>query len=186
MADWVAQLLAKMGAPDNGVTRSALYGWADSEGMPAWENNWLATTLDCCGCSKVNSSGVCAYPDVPSGVEAIWQTLQGSAYSSIVYWFKRGDNIREIYAAINQSPWCSGCQNGHYPVVLYDSISRGGNPPTPTGGPGGSVTAPEPLPPVTPTPDDWSHHIRRTGNEFHTASRLLYYYRDRIGRATRT
>lgn len=183
MADWVSVLLGKMGAPDNSTTRSAMYGWADSEGMPASENNWLATTLNCCGCSPINSSGVCSYPSVDDGAEAIWQTLQGSAYSGIVYWFRQGNNIREIWAAINQSPWCGGCQNGKYPVVLYDSIAGGGTPPPTGGGPGGTHQAPEPLPPMTPKPDDWSGHIHRTGREFHNLARKLYGYRDSIRHA---
>lgn len=185
MADWVSQLLAKMGASDNGTTRSALYGWADSEGMPASENNWLATTLDCCGCAKINSSGVCSYPDVASGVEATWRTLQGSAYDSIVYWFRQGDNIREIWSAINQSPWCGGCQNGKYPVVLYDSIASGGNPPPTGGGPGGSRRGPPPLPPVNVESDDWSHHVRHTGREFRGIAARLRGYTVTIRQASR-
>jgi len=176
MADWRALLLSKMGAPNNNVTSLALYYWAASEGMPAWENNWLATTLSCCGGHSVNSVGVKAYPTVADGVQATWQTLEFGAYSSVVSTFRQGKSLTAIYDAINGSPWCGGCQNGHYPVALYDYLTgRGGGPP-PGGGAGGGGTLPLPPPPSSDTADDWSGHVKRSADQFLHIGHALQIY----------
>lgn len=128
---WESDLLAAMGAPANNVTVTALQLWAQSEGTPDSWNNWLATTLNCCGCSPVNSAGVCAYPTESDGVSATWQTLQGGAYGDVVAAFQAGTSLASIWSAINASPWCSGCQNGDYPIALYDYLQGKTGPPAP-------------------------------------------------------
>lgn len=122
--DWRELLLSAMLAPVNTLTVDALQWWADSEGMPAWENNWLATTIDGYGGRVVNSAGVKAYPTVLDGVNATWATLSYPVYRPVVTAFRAGSGLENIWSAVNASPWCNGCQGGKYPVVLYNHLSQ--------------------------------------------------------------
>lgn len=133
--DWEQRLLKIMGAPDTADNETALSYWAQSEGTPSSWNNWLATTENCCGGVDVNSAGVKAYPNIGSGINATWATLQGGAYTHIVSAFRNSASLGTIWSAINQSPWCGGCQNGLYPVALYDILKTGGHVPTPSNPP---------------------------------------------------
>ena len=125
--DWRYRLLHKMGASANSTTISCLNLWAKSEGMDSRYNNWLATTMNCCGGVSINRVGVRAYPNLDMGVEATWRTLSGTRYRGVVAAFRRGGPAMAIWRAIHDSPWCSGCQGGHYPVVLYNALT-GSNP----------------------------------------------------------
>lgn len=120
--DWRGLLLEAISAPLSELNVSALQWWAESEGMPAWENNWLATTIDGFGGRVVNSAGVKAYPSVQEGVAATAATLRYGAYRNVVAAFQAGQSLVDIWSAINSSPWCSRCQNGLYPVVLFDNL----------------------------------------------------------------
>jgi len=127
---WETDLLAKMGASTSSPSNvTSLQLWAQSEGVPDSWNNWLATTQDGYGGINVNSDGVKAYPTESDGVAATWATLQDAAYKNVVSAFRQNQGEQEIWDAINASPWCGGCQSGHYPVALYDYL-YGGNPPT--------------------------------------------------------
>lgn len=128
--DWRGLVLQALGAPLSELNVSALQWWADSEGMPAWENNWLATTIDGFGGYAVNSVGVKAYPSVQAGADATVATLMGGAYSHVVNALRDGSSLVEIWSAVNSSPWCAHCQNGLYPVVLFDNLHA-----TPTASP---------------------------------------------------
>lgn len=136
---WYDDLLSRMGAPDSEPSKISLQLWAQSEGVPDSWNNWLATTEPCCGCVQVNSAGVCQYPSESAGVTAIYNTLQGSAYLAVVDAFVSNAGASQIWDAVNGSPWCSGCQNGHYPVALYNYLGGHGAPPPSPGG-GGQPT----------------------------------------------
>jgi Putative peptidoglycan binding domain len=120
---WESDLLAKIGAAATANKITALSLWAQSEGTPASWNNWLATTLDGYGGIDVNSDGVKAYPTETDGVDATAATLQGGAYSGVIAAFRGSGNYDAIWSAINASPWCAHCQNGQYPVALYDYIN---------------------------------------------------------------
>jgi len=135
-------VMEDIGGPYNANTLDALLLWAESEGTPDSWNNPLATTLDCCGGTDVNSDGVKSYPTVNDGTSATWQTLQGSAYSAVVKAIRDNASWSDIWSAINASPWCSGCQNGLYPVALYDAIKAGGHIPAPAPGGGGGGGTP--------------------------------------------
>jgi len=140
---WYDDLLSKMGAPDSNASTTALQLWAQSEGVPASWNNWLATTEDGYGGVIVNSAGVKAYPTETDGVDATYATLQGSAYNGVLDAFRGNEGAQEIWDAVNGSPWCGGCQAGLYPVALYDYLQgkggvapAGGGQTEPTIGPG--------------------------------------------------
>ncbi len=127
--------------------RLALDLWASSEGMPAWENNWLATTLDGYGGTAVNGVGVKAYPTEDAGARATAGTLVLGYYTAVLNAFKQDAGLAALYIAINASPWCGGCQGGSYPIALHDYLSGGGNispsnPPAPS------------APPAQPNPQD--------------------------------
>jgi hypothetical protein len=119
-------LLHAMGAPANNRTIGAMQYWAASEGMNPAYNNPLATTEPGYGGYTVNNVGVRAYPTEADGVAATWATLQNGYYNGVVAAFRRDAPWAQIWQAINQTPWCGGCQNGRYPVALYDAL--GGNP----------------------------------------------------------
>lgn len=131
--DWHVIVLELIGATVTNVNYDALQWWAESEGVPASWNNWLATTENCCGGVDVNSVGVKAYPSVADGAQAIANTLAYSAYSAVVRTLRDGNSLYGIWLAINQSPWCGGCQNGLYPVVLWDNVGSQAPPPPPPG-----------------------------------------------------
>lgn len=139
--DWRYGVLHALGAPDTAVNLDALSWWAESEGTPASWNNWLATTLGGYGGRDVNSAGVKAYPTLDDGIAATAATLRGGAYFRVVDALKAGNSLTAIWDAVNASPWCYGCQAGHYPVVLYDHLGSKPPPPPPPphtgGGPSG-------------------------------------------------
>ncbi|MGH7239405.1 MAG: hypothetical protein ACREHG_04975 [Candidatus Saccharimonadales bacterium] len=120
--DWRVAICDILGAPSSGTNLTALSEWAVSEGMPAQYNNWLATTENGYGGRVVNSVGVKAYPSVEQGAAATVKTLSNGRYNDIISALRDGTSLTRIFAAINQSPWCGGCQSGHYPVALYNYI----------------------------------------------------------------
>lgn len=138
-------VMEKIGGKFSATTLTGLELWAQSEGTPDSWNNPLATTLSCCGGTDVNSSGVKSYPTENDGIDATYNTLTGGGYDAVVTAIRDNQSLTDLWTAINASPWCSGCQNGDYPVALYDYIHGGGKQP---GGPGGSP----PPPPAGPPP----------------------------------
>lgn len=118
---WQADVLNGIGAPVTATGVRALTLWAGSEGMPAWENNWLATTEPGFTGTPINATGVRAYPTEPKGVAATVATLDGLSYAAVVDAFKNGGQLVSVWSAVNSSPWCSGCQSGHYPVQLWQA-----------------------------------------------------------------
>lgn len=142
MADIYAMILHKINAPVNSVTYSALTDWGISEGIPADWHNPLATTENCCGGVSMNSDGVKKYPSDSNGAEATAITLLFPAYDAVVHALQAGTSMFDIWKAINQSPWCKGCQKGKYPVVLYDHLGVTIPPPGGGGGHGGGGHGP--------------------------------------------
>lgn len=145
MASWEHDLLVAMAAPADATGNlTALQLWAASEGMPPSENNWLATTEPGFGGRVVNSAGVRAYPSQAAGVAATWATLSGRAYMNVVTAFRDVAGLGAVWAAVNASPWCGGCQSGLYPVALHNALS-------------GRIHIPRP-PSSTPPPPPRPHH----------------------------
>lgn len=120
--DWRALVLDQLGAPTSDDNVRALQLWHQSEGTPEDWNNWLATTIDGHGGRIVNSAGVKQYPTVEDGVAATVATLRLSYYDLVVKHLQTGAALVDIFSAINQSPWCGGCQGGHYPLVLWEFV----------------------------------------------------------------
>lgn len=121
--EWRRQLLADLHAPATNINLRALSAWAMSEGMSPAYNNPLATTLPATGSHPINSDGVQAYQTTQQGAEAIADTLTGSTgqgYEEIIAALRQGTDSHQIWAAINKSKWCAGCQEGKYPVALYN------------------------------------------------------------------
>lgn len=143
MADILTLIISKIGAPLNTVTYTAIKLWAESEGMASSDNNPLATTYACCGGVSINSDGVKRYPTVANGAEATAITLLLKPYAEVVSAFQAGKSMGDIYTAINASPWCARCQNGHYPIALYDALGAGFKPISPPGGGGGGSGNPQ-------------------------------------------
>ena len=123
---WEADLLAGIGAPasDDNVLVCDL--WAASEGTLAHNNpfavsgHFRGATTCLAQCGTANE--VMAYDTLEHGVEATWAFLGGSYYSGIVGAFRADAGPAALYAAINTSPWCSGCQGGHYPIALWNYL----------------------------------------------------------------
>lgn len=141
---WIPLLEEAMGWPDFGYVCTALNLWANSEGLPDYAHNWLAEeTYD------TNSRA----PDPPysapfysgpngvgDGISALYNFLQGSNYNEIRAAFKQGTDIVRMFNAINSSPWCAGCQGGHYPIQLWNYIG-GSGPLAPPGSPQAAIDA---------------------------------------------
>lgn len=129
MTTWRTELLRYIAAPKSSANLTALALWAQSEGMPAWENNPLACGTTHPGSYAVNADGVQAYPTVIVGADVIGWTLLRAPYTAISAALISDAGMPAVYLAVNASTWCKGCQSGHYPVALYQAI---GSPATAT------------------------------------------------------
>ena len=143
---WEYDLLKALGAPASQPNLTALNLWAQSEGSVT--NNPLATSGKGAGASACvaqcgSTSPIYEYATEAQGVAHMASFLQGSNYTAIVRAFVQNSGLAAIYQAINNSKWCSGCQNGQYPIDLAKQV--GGNTIVPasstvgtgTGGPAG-------------------------------------------------
>lgn len=147
---WEVALLEGIGAPIDHTTVTAIDAWAASEGT-AWANNPLAISGINPGAVKCiaqcgSSSPIMQYNNMSNGVAATVAFLLNNNYSTLVQNFRlatfqaeQADNasklepggpgaaasglLSDIWASINASGWCRGCQGGHYPAVLLDVIN---------------------------------------------------------------
>ena len=106
----------------NGVTIDALNLWAQSEGSTA-ANNPLAEETFYPGALSTPGWVGPSYDNWSDGAIATARFMKGSYYTQVVHQLGLGANLADIYAAINESPWCAGCQGGHYPEALYAVVS---------------------------------------------------------------
>ncbi len=122
---WQQDVLAWIQAPNTGGNVAALSLWAQSEGMPGYVYNWLATTEDWPGATLWNSDGVKIYASYLDGVAATGTTIL--QYDQITAGFREniGDQF-QLWDYINKSSWCAGCQNGHYPDAFYKYLQGTG------------------------------------------------------------
>lgn len=144
---WEIDLLTAIGAPLTPTNLNALNYWGQSEGT-AGSNNPLAVSgkfpnatkcLAQCG----TGSPVYAYATEADGVaaNASFLTGNGGAYKNVVQAFVKNQGLQAIWAAVNGSGWCKGCQSGKYPSVLYGAL--GGNaPPISQAGQGAGTSTP--------------------------------------------
>lgn len=129
---WQTDLLAAIGAPTTGpggqANVQALNAWAQSEGNSPSYNNWLSVSGRYPGAGKCiaqcgGTSPIYTYDTEADGVAATASFMKGSYYTGIIKAFQTNNgNVPPIFTAINQSKWCSGCQNGEYPVDLYKLV----------------------------------------------------------------
>jgi len=138
---WETDLLKALGAPPSQANLTALNLWAQSEGSVT--NNPLATSGRGAGATKCvaqcgSSSPIYEYDTEANGVAQMSQFLKGGYYTAIVRAFQQDAGMAAIYQAINNSPWCKGCQSGHYPVDLSQAVGGGGPSTSPTVGTGGT------------------------------------------------
>jgi hypothetical protein len=135
---WIVSVQKAIGGPVSKVVATAYQAWADSEGMPDSANNPLAATDVYPGSLPYNSAGVQRYPNLAALVAVYKRKLTSTTYKAIGAALKNAEDLEAIYVAINKSPWCSGCQKGHYPVELYNAVY-------------GHVASPLPNQPVQPS-----------------------------------
>jgi hypothetical protein len=137
-ASWEAQTLSKGGWPETAINEYALSLWADSEGVSVFANNPLAATDKLAGSTPYPPSPIVqVYVSLDQATTLYKNKFTSSTYKAIGAALAKGDDLEAIYQAINQSPWCAGCQGGHYPVSLYNAVY-------------GSVAPPKSAPPVQP------------------------------------
>ena len=142
--DWEYQVLAGLGnTTPSAAQLQALSLWQQSDGTNPNQYNWLATSLKG---SAYPTSGVIAtnggnaipaYASQAVGVAATVATIKGS-FPAIAVVLGKGNTVslQGIFAVINASSWCKGCQGGLYPVALADFINA-----RPGTFPGGAVPA---------------------------------------------
>lgn len=123
---WETDLLTGIGAPLSDANYQALALWGASEGT-ASSNNPLAVSTRFPGATHCiaqcdGSSPVFAYDSMADGVNANISFLQ-HGYDGIISAFQQDAGLVPIWAAINASSWCKGCQNGHYPNALYQQLN---------------------------------------------------------------
>lgn len=137
---WADTVLRKLTAPISGIQVEILDLWAQSEGMPASANNWLACGTPWPGSRPYNSSGVQIYGTFNAGSSAIAWSLNHPPYVPIANGFRRAPGLVTMWKLINASPWCPSCQTGRYPVALWTAAGRPSQ-----GTPVGASTPPEPV-----------------------------------------
>ena len=125
---WEEALLIQMGAPLTTGNLQALAFWNQSEGMGG-TNNPLAISGKYPGATTCltqcnSSSPVYAYDTIDNGVAATNAFLQGSYYTGVVKAFQQDAGITGIWQSINNSPWCTGCEGGKYPGVLFSALNN--------------------------------------------------------------
>jgi hypothetical protein len=121
---WATTVLRKLQAPISASGVEVLDLWAQSEGMPDWTNNWLACGTPWPGSRPYNSAGVQIYATYNSGTSAIAWSLDHPPYTAIADGFRAVLGLVAMWKIINTSPWCRGCQTGHYPVALWTAAGR--------------------------------------------------------------
>jgi hypothetical protein len=142
VADWITLTLSDLGAPDTSTNRAALQEWAESEGMPASANNPLAASDKIAGWTPTPGFSEPTYPSIEAAASLYASKFQTLTYDAIGFALREGNDLNTIYEAINQSPWCSGCQGGHYPIVIYQQLFGGaGAPPVQQQRPAGTGVA---------------------------------------------
>jgi cell wall-associated NlpC family hydrolase len=134
---WEAALLEAIGAPVNATNLTALALWTQAEGTSG-SNNPLAvggtgpgatSCLAQCG----SSTPIMAYDTMADGIAQTAKDLQSPSfgYPAIVTAFQSTtDNnsqpsqqgLATIWASINASSWCSGCDGGTYPNTLHNVL----------------------------------------------------------------
>lgn len=124
--DWRRDVLGLIGAPATATNLSALSLWAQSEGLPDWYHNWLATFRKTPGWGPARTGfSPPYYASTNQGAMATAMTIAQSNMAPIRRALQAGTTLGNIWAAVNQSPWCGGCQTGHYPIVLEQAIGSG-------------------------------------------------------------
>jgi hypothetical protein len=126
-----------MGWPDDPAVSLALDLWSRSEdGTYVMQNtchNYIAIIWPPSGLKPWNSfkcgNSIChvqCYGDELAGVDATYRFLNQSDFGILdtemhePYWKGK---LEKIFYAINGGAFCSGCQGGHYPIMLYDYLA---------------------------------------------------------------
>ena len=120
---WIVALQKAIGGPMNSIVVEAYEDWAASEGMANYANNPLAATDAYPGSTPYPPSPtVQVYPSLAALVDVYKRKFESATYAAVGKAFEQGSSLEAIYEAINASPWCGGCQGGHYPVDLYNAV----------------------------------------------------------------
>lgn len=140
-ASWESQLLAALNAPQSQANLDALALWAQSEGVAAGANNPLATTDHAPGSTPYPPApAVQQYVSVAQMVSVYVGKFESTLYAAVGAALKNDAGEAAVWHAVNQSPWCAGCQGGLYPSALHAAaFTTGAQPPV---GPAGLTTAP--------------------------------------------
>lgn len=124
---WESIFLQAIGAPVTPTNVAILDAWDKSEGTLG-SNNPLAISGNHPGATSCiaqcgSSSPIMAYATIQQGTLANAQFLLNNNYAAVVKAFQNpsadpATQIQQVWAAINQSGWCKGCQGGKYPEFL--------------------------------------------------------------------
>lgn len=143
---WQRYFLGLIGAPASDHNVRVCDLWASSEGVLdknnpfACSGKYPGATVCIAQCGT--ASEVWAYDTIEHGCEAAANFLTGSYYANVLTKFRTDAGEAAIWTAINESPWCSGCQDGKYPIDLYNYVQAH---PTPS--------------PDPPQPEDTMQHV---------------------------
>ena len=127
--DWRHFLLRAIGAPVNAVTLGSLTAWAHSEGVVPGCHNHLAATDQIPGSRPGPNDLVPCYIDEGTMIGLYANKLRSGTYRGIYDALRAGVSYAAVWQAINLSPWCARCQNGRYPVALYNIAFQAVAPP---------------------------------------------------------
>lgn len=158
---WYDDVLGGLGLGSTQPRTMSLYLWARSEGMPPTAFNWLAATDPRPGSTPFNGAGVQVYPSYAVGIEVLVTKLSSALYRPVLLAL-HADDPELIWKAANASGWCPKCQNGRYPIALYDWLAAG----KPATGVLAGGVAPTPGQQTGPRPDSWHDKVERGGIYF--------------------
>lgn len=130
---WESYFLGLIGAPASESSVRVCDLWAASEGVLSRNNPFAVSGkypgATVCIAQCGTASEVWAYDTIEHGCEAAANFLKGSYYAEVLTAFRTDAGEAAIWKAINTSPWCTGCQDGKYPIDLYNWVQA--NPPAP-------------------------------------------------------
>ena len=104
--DFAIKVLEKLKIPVTEVNKKALISWKAHEGNGGTNNPLNDTTKTKTSTPlKGNSDGVQNYGSIDEGVDVIANHLKSSKYKPIVDALKTANDIKEVHAAIDSTPW---------------------------------------------------------------------------------
>lgn len=118
--DWRHRLLDRLFAPHSDDNLLSLALWAQLESVLPYCNNPLAAYDHWQGSTPyIRQPLVQCYTSEKDMLDVYVLKFGSDLYGAIARAWQQDAGLQKIYLAINESPWCKGCNDGFYPATLY-------------------------------------------------------------------